>query len=256
LLICTLGLISLWVGRAQLKRSRDAPLAIAALMLTLLSLSTTITLGPQVLLEISLPEWLMQSLGLLRSSGRLFWPVTYLSLLASMVAMSRLGRPRVFMAVLLVCVGLQAWDVWPYFRSRDLKSRAWTSQLRSPIWRDLAARHRHLVIVPRAPRPEILDSRGFLLLAGDEGATINLGYVARGPSPVAYAAGQERRLYNGVVDPDTLYVIAAWDVLGTIQRRQPSLEMGVLDGLFVFSSSEDVRALPGVWPLPRARSGL
>lgn len=88
-------------------------LLLACLFMTLFATSHIIALNEKVLLEINLPEWLLNLCGIFRASSRMFYPVYYLIFLFAIVMTYRLFNRKKALTyfVLLFFLGLQVYDL-------------------------------------------------------------------------------------------------------------------------------------------------
>jgi len=181
--------IALIVRRVRIGR-RDlvawGPLAICGACFTLLALTTLVTVGRTVLIDLDPGQRLTPWLSVLRSSGRLFWVPYYALTLLAIVWTIRHLKPRYGMFVLIAALALQMFD------TRSLRANVRISpsapsvpvRLASPGWSDLGREHRHLAIEPpwqcRGDTPGRMDGyRIFGLLAAEDGLTINSYYAGR-----------------------------------------------------------------------------
>jgi hypothetical protein len=126
------------------------PLVIASAIFTALALSVTVTFADHVLFTIPLPKFFFNLLASFRASGRLFWPVHYLLILAAIVGVLISIRSRTWQRITLaVALLLQYGDVLP-IRSGVAAAAVepHPSPLKSADWNLLPEHHRHLVIFP------------------------------------------------------------------------------------------------------------
>ena len=112
ILCCIAAAIALF---RQLRPSNAAlrtsiPLVAAMLALTMLALSNKVYASHLLLLDVPVPNRLMALLVQVRSSGRLFWPVAYAALAASIYILDRSPRRAAVGAGLAVALLLQVID--------------------------------------------------------------------------------------------------------------------------------------------------
>lgn len=86
------------------------PLGVALFALTLLAVSNKVYAAHLLLLDVPVPDRLMSFLVQVRSSGRLFWPVAYAMLAASIVIIDRTPRRTIAATGLATAVLLQFID--------------------------------------------------------------------------------------------------------------------------------------------------
>ncbi|MBV9997320.1 MAG: hypothetical protein JO127_19120 [Caulobacteraceae bacterium] len=121
-----LALAAAWLALRTLGPAKRHPgLVVVAVLMILLALSNRIYLGRQLLVDIPAPHFLEQ----VRSSGRFFWPVTYIIAIGAIATVGKLLQPRLSGPLLLACALLQAADtagqrVALHATSREIK--AWT----------------------------------------------------------------------------------------------------------------------------------
>ena len=77
----------------------------------MIALSSQISLGSDVLVSFSLPQWAVRLWGMVGNTGRFIWPVVYLVILGSVVFLEKSMPYQSMAAVLLVAFTvLQAAD--------------------------------------------------------------------------------------------------------------------------------------------------
>ena len=98
----------------QLSKYRG--LALAFLLLLILAISNNISIGPWNM-HIPLPEKAYGLLGIVRASGRLFWPIWYALVLSFIYLVCRTYSRKSAWAILFLAVGLQVYDTHPGWKS-------------------------------------------------------------------------------------------------------------------------------------------
>lgn len=194
----------------------DLPLLAAALALTALAISPTVTFGSRVLFELPLPAPLLQVGSTLRASGRLFWPVGYLLVIASLWGSMKPFSARGATILLSVAVVLQVADLAGVRDSvhREL-SRPRSGVLQEDAWRDVLESSRHLTVLPawQCGSGTPGGQEGFQLfgwLAYREGLTLNSFYTPRlSPDQTrAFCHEEVARLLDNEGAPETAYVLS------------------------------------------------
>ncbi len=203
------------------------PLTVVCIICTLLAVSLKVTFTDHVLFTIPAPKFVFDLLSAFRSSGRLFWPVHYLLILAGIVGIvmtvpSALARRLVLAFALLV----QLCDVQAVRGGVAAAAQApHVHHLVARDWNQLTRSHRHLVILPSIQCDPVESPGGFALwpefaiLAAKSGMTLNSVYAARIPSAVLKLDCSdlpEQMLRDGLRS-DTAYVLddtLALEVLG------------------------------------------
>ncbi len=231
------------------------PLVSLCVALTVLALSNVVALGTREVLAYEVPASVRPLTDLMRSSGRLFWPVYYLLYLGILVLVFRLFALR---AALVLCVALLAAQVFDSAAGlasfRGQFGTLASSPLRAPMWAELGKRYRRLVYV--LPR-NAADSFGpWVALAASHGMAVNFGYFARVDSTRLAAARDELvgALLGYRLDPDSLYVFesrALWRIAAA--QEQPDDVVGLLDGVRIIAprlkqcAACDLRGLRDMW---------
>jgi len=199
-------------------RSRDVlPIVGLCVIFTLLALSTKITAGAQVLIDVDPRERLTPYLGAFRGSGRLFWVPYYFITVGAVVGLFHAFRPA--MATVLAFGGLflQVADEAPLRRHLDsgLSNVSAENRLQSPIWRRLGEKHQNLIVLPPWQCGEGSPGgqegyRIFGMLAASQHMRINSYVAARySPGTLAYHCdGTTSALAVKSLRDDTAYVLA------------------------------------------------
>ena len=190
-----------------------APLALVAIALAIYSLSPRITLGPDTVFDYSTPA--LDRLGIFRSTGRFFWPATYVLLSLSLWSVGTRFRKSLAALTLAAALAVQVADVGPYWVTlRDTAHsdafHTWPRTLHSPVWADLLRHHRHVIFYPPeqcgpAPVPFLHAA----VIAGTYGLSINTGHLARRNQAATadYCAQVDRDFDVGLVRDDTVYLL-------------------------------------------------
>ena len=207
------------------------PLGLMSFGAVLMALSARITVGSWTVIDVPLPQMVEHALSIFRSSGRLFWPVFYLILIAVFVGLRGLSE-RTKAVLLAACFALQMADIRPLMQS---VSRQHSTDGPVITWiRDLApdvAGYRHIkVLRPRLchGQDRVGGSSSFIdfsMLALETGATLNSFYSARHTwQERAYHCTEEvDRFLAGPLDRDTAYIVHA-DIVATVPEPRRSTE--------------------------------
>jgi hypothetical protein len=221
--VVLLGVMALVRHRSSLSTLRSPllrPLVMASVLLTLLALSIRVTAGQTVLFILPAPTFLFHLLAIFRSSGRFFWPVWYLLLLAAVVGGALTLRAQWSRrAVLAAALALQIFDTLP-IRAAVAERAGITvaNPLVAPDWAAVARANKHLVILPARQCDPMLTPGGdaawpwFARLAARNGMTLNSVYAARisSASDALNCAMLPREVADGNVKNDTAYVLSDW----------------------------------------------
>jgi Family of unknown function (DUF6311) len=135
--------------RPSFDRRCAVPLLLCCLVLTLMSLSTWITVGPFRTLDFDPGQHLTRLLSTLRASDRLFWLPYYAILTAALAGLFRLLRSSQANVVLAVVLVVQLVDIAPMVKYvHATVNQTYPQHLPSPIWSQLGAVHENLMVLP------------------------------------------------------------------------------------------------------------
>jgi hypothetical protein len=223
-----------------LNPSPDLPLIIVAVALSLMAISNEVTWGSHVLFVLPMPARLQPALNVFRASGRMFWPVYYLLMLAAIRGTLRLTAPMCarFLVVILV---LQMVDMFSLFRAINTASTMNASTHRfpaytSPFWALARSRYDRLYVIPGDYKND--DNIKYESLANAHEFAIDTVYTARLPVASVQAARTRRheQFFEGVLDQRGLYLVqsAALGPLAGVQPLfPPNTGVGQIDGFTV-----------------------
>ena len=224
------------------------PLILVAFVLLAISISNKITFANIVLCEINLPHILDKWFGIIRASGRMFWPVSYMLMLSAIGIVIKYNSTKKSILFLLIFVCFQVIDFFPVYRSINLDRMLWNTPLKSHLWNNLMEKTEHIAFVP-PDRADINDKvhLAFFLLAANHGKTLNVGYTSRynHEDRVKYRADFLQKFKEGKIRNDTLYIIRN----GYLYPPTSSSDFnwGILDGLAIIAPRmESLKLKP--WP--------
>lgn len=211
------------------------PLAIMAVLMLLISLTNTVSLGNYILLQFELPEWATRLYQIFRSPGRMFWPAFYLlSVVAITVVCTRL-RPRAATSMLAIALCIQIYDlsgVLQGMRSFFRQEPGWATPFVSPLWDQLGPRYNKvLYVTPMNVPADFIPLSDF---ARRHGMSINSGNFARidGTAETRARAILAEQVRTGDYDPKAIYVFndsELWDV--ATRTLSGNDQAGVLNGI-------------------------
>ncbi|HEX3431019.1 MAG TPA: DUF6311 domain-containing protein [Rhizomicrobium sp.] len=226
------------------------PLVIVSAVFTVLALSLKVTFADHVLFTVPAPEFVFKALAALRSSGRLFWPVHYLIVVAAIAGIVISIRSATWQRVVLsAALLLQYSDVFAVRNGVAIAAQEpHSNPLVAADWKLLVKRHRHLVILPplqcNQPSPGGLTAWPyFARLVARSDLTLNSAYLGRiGPKTVKMDCTVLPRmvLQNGL-RPDTAYVLSDAFALKVLQKAVLSHYCRRVDG-FVLCTYDPGRA--------------
>jgi len=206
--LCSLLICSADIVTASIKK--HLWLFSTLLLLTLFALSNVIAIG-SVELILYIPPTLQKALNIFRASGRMFWPVYYMILFASIYIVINSYKKRYVAPILILTLIAQIADTspgWLTYKKRLITepSSTWKSPLTHPFWDDAATTYKKLKIVP--PGNVSPDWQELATYAGIHGMATNAVYLARIDRKVL--ENEKKSLENAFLqnkyDPETLYI--------------------------------------------------
>lgn len=227
-------------GWHDILRSADLALLTCGLCLGALALSNVVTFGSYTLFRVPVPSRLDLFVNIFRSSGRLFWPVYYMLLMAVARGVARWPLPASRIAFVAILV-LQMLDLSPFFRtvhdSAVLKEAfAKFPPFDSPFWRLARQRYSNIYVIPGSYKGD--EYIGYEYLATKYGFHIDTVFYARLPAEEHQRARTLRHqaFWGGELDPNGLYLIQATSAekFRTAQAMfSPVTGVGMVDGFNV-----------------------
>jgi hypothetical protein len=217
-------------------------LIVLCIFLTLFAITNNIGFGNKIFI-IPLPDWVIALASNLRGAGRMFWPVYYCLLLATLYIVMRAYPSKHLFWILLIAASLQIIDTsagWLKIRKGLVSSTG--SELHTPLkskfWVDAASQYKKVIRVPAqniANRWEV-----FADYAAKNKQATNFAFLSR--------VDQEKlddfnrlilsRMASGSVDKDSLYIFENWKLNPIhIKFNSSSDLLGYVDG-YVFLAPE------------------
>jgi hypothetical protein len=252
-LLAAAGGVAVW---ARTRREPRPPmfgpaLRVVALLMTAFAISPTVTLGATVLLDVN--SSLLAPLATFRSSGRFFWPLTYVLVAWAVATVVRRLPPATAGAVLIAAIGLQVYDLQDAYAARRATARdpgfqQWTQPFRSPEW-DTIGLARHLVLVP-PPQcgAALVPYEAAVRLAADHGMSVNAGVIARGDvgARQRYCAALEAEIRANRLESGRVYLVDAATAQALTGALGERVRCVTHDGLWtcVAMGREQLRLLP------------
>lgn len=188
-------------------------LILTLLILFLLALSNNIGVGSKNY-YFDIPNSVLNALNIVRSSGRMFWPVYYTIILCALAVLI-LSLPR-RLCILILSIGLilQIIDTSQVWSSRRTNlARIESEKIYSPsiqdhtFWNCIAKNYKKIIIAP--PRYSSKDWIAFSVFAAENKMSTNAVYLARTDQD-KLAESTHRvmdSLYDGKYDEDSVYII-------------------------------------------------
>ena len=237
LLLLPIACVAVWRRRRAIfpDRASTVPLVVMSTGLTLFAVSNHVGVGEYELGTYWIPYRALQILGLLRASGRLFWPVVYLVMVAVLVLVARGLDRRIATSACVIALSLQLVDsgaAFAMFRQMLSNASKPRSPLQSAVW-DAAASHREkLLYVPPGNRTS--NYAALALFASDHSLAINTGYFSRLDSARVDRARDDMigALLAGRLDRSAIYVFhdsrGLWSL--ALGSSRPGDFTGFVDG--------------------------
>jgi hypothetical protein len=238
ILLTVIAGIELLRHKEILKSAHTLPLIVVCLILIGLALSNRIFLANHEIFHITLPYTFTHSnLGIIRASGRLFWPVTYIVTLTCLVLVTRFQSNRNAAIIISFAVIVQLMDFYPFYRNISLDKFVWKTPLQSNVWGQFAKKYNHVACIPA------LIDKGtyipFALYAGDHGMTINVANMARQdyPSKRQYQEEQKNQYAQGHFQNNTLYIFLSKSTVSDYVKSDSLVRhvVSVVDGYSIIA---------------------
>lgn len=168
--------------------------------MTIAAISPKIQLGSHVLVDINVPHLIEKAWSTFRATGRLFWPIYYIIIIAVLVSVIRLSRkshPVVLISIFATAALIQITDI-QFSKVAEARHEEfsryehvqYSSRLNLELWRNTIANDKHIVSLEPMSMKDFFSVIDVALV---EDLTINTGYFARGPyKKIAEYQGHER----------------------------------------------------------------
>jgi hypothetical protein len=160
----------------------------------------------------AMPDWFLGAANIFRGSGRFFWPVFYVILLAIVFLTIRGHRSSVATTLLAIALAIQIGDTsaaWLKFRERYAAepASAWPTEMHGRFWNKVGSKYEEIRrVLPQAGPPHWPTIGTF---AVKHGMGTDLVHLARVNASALERARAEARtaIETGEYDPKALYVI-------------------------------------------------
>ncbi|MFL9839465.1 DUF6311 domain-containing protein [Sphingomonas sp. ST-64] len=192
--------------------SRYVWLVPALVVLTLLAISSYPDLAGRMLPRWHLPQEVANALDAIRASGRLFWPVAYVAVLAALRIAYRLPDRVAGVALLAVTV-LQAADLAPMARAVRSQTIAAVAaptfaRTRAPEWDRLVRQSRDIAFVPADVTRDLALFQEIAWRAARAQVPVRSVYAARASIEAERRQARETASFRaGTLVPGRLYVL-------------------------------------------------
>jgi len=232
LALLTLVITILISSKNKLFNKTTFPLLMLSLVLTILAISPMISFGEVKFWEIQIPGWLEKLLLIVRSSGRLFWPVNYILLLGIIILCLKVFRENTATLILAIALVLQIADFYPWYSNVKLLDRSHIKPSDEKAWAELVKPVRHIVVIP--PRENGDQYIKLALIAAKYNKTLNIGYVARSNQTQReqYAQRLLQTFEAGRLDKSSLYLIPQEAHKLRPKKKPQGFKSGYLDSYY------------------------
>ena len=216
-------------------------LILVMLSLALFSWSHHIGFG-SITFELAVPEIIIRWASVLRSSGRMFWPVLYFVIFLSLLFLVRHLSKKIVITVFSLLLLIQIIDTssawWPRrIEQQRLEGAEFSSSFKDVFWSSAANHYKKWVSLP------LVDLQGQLhwisvgVLALRHRFETNAVYLARYNSADVRSSNQTllNALYQGRFNPQTLYILDDSKVLAAQMHIRPDDLLAKIDGLNVLA---------------------
>lgn len=188
-----------------------------------MALSNIITLNDKIIFEYKLPGPVEAIFNIFRSTGRLFWPITYIIMFALIIYMIKsIKSIKIALIFIVALLSVQIYDLsckLMEIREHFSTDITFNTTIKSDFWNGVGESFDHMMILPAY----ISDFSYLSRVTTDYGMTLNTGSYARGPyDEIAEIASiTVGELKEGKSNDDTIYVIQHFNVLVDIMINAP-----------------------------------
>lgn len=215
----------------------------ALVVLTLLAVSHYPDIAGTPLLSLPLPERITDLLDIVRASGRLFWPVSYVLVLVALLATFRLGDRRASL-LLAALLAIQMLDLSRMFATiRNVTAEASTRQLYvrtpDPRWDQVIAEARDVTIMPPRATEDLALFQEVAWRAAVLQRPVRLVYAARDSLRTRQRLEDEEAAFaRGELAPGRLYILLPE---ARLTPTAAQFDMFTLDGVRLVRASGEQR---------------
>lgn len=213
-------------------------LALLLLSLTVFAITHTIGLGASNI-ELTIGSTLESIANVFRSSGRMFWPVFYVILLAVLYLVVRTYSGANALRLFSVALVVQLIDTsagWQPIGDKWAFGSAWPTSLQDPFWSAAARRYTQVRYIPPGnQKPGWRDLSGYAGWNAMGTDAVYLPRISQGGLAVAEARAQAL-IEEGRSDPETLYILEERFVASQVLIVDAQHDLvGWVDGFYVLA---------------------
>jgi hypothetical protein len=217
------------------------PTVISAVLLTAFAASHKVTWEGSTLFTVPIPDKLLSFCEIFRSSGRFFWPVSYLIMWLVFWRCSSLLRhkPVILTGILHVALALQLVDFSQFIHQYSVASRAtpatYNSPLKSGLWPGLMKKYRRIYYYPSS---DLTYCFPIGLLAAPNKVSMNISSTARSDPEKEEKARKQvlQELQTGQLRRNSLYIFRDVGLFNSLKVKLESRAGSIvreLDGFYV-----------------------
>ena len=209
--------ISFFAKSSARKTLRKSPFFLLALIfLFLLALTNNIGVGTKNY-YLDLPQNILNTLDIVRNSGRLVWPVFYFTLFIALWILIKNLSSRAASIILVLCLAMQILDLQPAISLNKQKliadsSFRYQNPLKSEFWEVAATHYQQIVEYPLIQSQWQPNWEAFSRYASEHRMATNAVYLARADTKKIAIANQDllQQIQRGPLNPGTLYILGSW----------------------------------------------
>ncbi|TQR43693.1 DUF6311 domain-containing protein [Paenibacillus popilliae] len=221
--IWTIILLTINTSRQDVKNflGKHWVLLVGAMIFSIVAISSIVTFNDIILVNVPVNNFVEKVLGIVRASGRLFWPVYYLIFVFMFYILIKNTSARKTTLLLLVVLTVQYADLSPKFNefnSQYTYDYKWDSKLKDSIWNDIGQKYSKIVFIP----PNVNENYpSFAVLAAKYHMAIEPVYVARDNTKKRqqYNDTLMREFSKGGWEKETVYIVDGAENINNVIRN-------------------------------------
>lgn len=215
------------------------------LLLTAFSLTNNFSIGNYTI-HFELPQFVIRYFEVLRSSGRLFWPVFYTICLFILVLIIRGYSPKNALRLIAIACLLQILDSsagWLPVRHRmanEIRNPV-QEELQHPFWEAAGKHYSKIKVFPLKTSQNQIYWHQIGHFAAKHRLGTNTVYLGRNANAISVNRANEefeKQKSSGIYDPDTIYILDAWKnnpASTPLNFKVNEDLLAIIDGFIVFA---------------------
>jgi hypothetical protein len=225
---------------AMLKR----PVFWMSVALTITALSNTVSFNEHTF-KYPIPEFLDYFMGIIRASGRMFWPVYYLILYYALkINIHNRLNDKTKIAILSAVIVIQCYDLSPFYVRRRTEFDAivtWTTKLQNDFWEKAKDRYKHIALISNLVSIDsTYNYADIAYYASTAGMTLSDGHFTRFPESLwVIRDDYVKKIVEKKYPPDTLFIINASEIRKMLLKQADTKNhIAMIDGYAVFAPDQ------------------